>query len=222
MINTIKLYLLLATSFLISCATTHPGKMGEQLTKNSNLELTVSGKVVKAYSDNAHQFLDFTFENKKTNWERIKSIEFKYGNDENLVYNVIVGEDLVTWANAFSAKKAKEDHNTAMALSGLMLAGAVLTLASGNSDTAKVVGATSYAAGATGAIFYTINEELRKVETSKLVPKSHLYSNFSVPAGMFVRRWVLVNVPGDKWATTAYLTINTVDGKSEQYKVSIN
>jgi len=122
----------------------------------------------------------------------------------------------------FQKKKAKEDHNTAMALSGLMLAGAVLTLASGNSDAAKVVGATAYAAGATGTIVYAINEELRKVESSKLVPKSHLHSNFSVPAGMFVRKWILVNVPGDLWATTAYLTVNTVDGQTEKYKVPIN
>lgn len=208
--------------FLSACATTHPGKMGEKISNNSDLDLTISGRVVDTYSDKAHQFIDFTFENKKTNWERVKSIEFQYGEGKDLTYNVIVGEDLVTWANAYASKKAIEDHNTGIALSSLMLAGSAIVLSKPKSKSAKVAGGTALLTGAGGALVYAINEELRNVETSKMVPKTHIYSEFAVPAGLFVRKWVLVNVPGDSWPRFSYLTVNTIDGKTEKYKVPIN
>lgn len=214
--------LILITGFMISCATTHPGVVGRKTTANSDFDLKISAKVVQDYSDEAHQFIDFTFENNKTNWERIESIEFEYGNEEDLVYNVIVGDDLTTWAKAFTARKSQLDHNKFLTFTGLMVAGAVLSGVSRDSGT-QTAGDLTYAIGATGLASHAVKESHRNINTSKRVPKEHLLNGrFSVPAKMFVRKWVLVNVPGDRWATMAFLTVTTVDGRTEKYEVPIN
>ena len=206
--------------FSVSCASIHPGRMAVPEDESKKPGLKISANLVGAYSDKAHQFIDFTFENKETHWERIKSIDFSYGEENAVVYNVIVGDDLVTWANAMTQKKSLEDYNEAMALGGILLAGAVLTLG-GKSQETRNMGMLAYGAGTAASLSYSIREDLRDQEASKLVPKTHLLNSFSVPAGLFVRRWILVNVPGDRWADYAYLTVNTVDGESTKYKVYI-
>jgi hypothetical protein len=206
------------------CASVHPGEHAEVLFNNPKLNLDISGYVVADYSDANNAFIDFTFENKAGRWVRIDQVEFSYGEPDSVEYNVIVGRDLADWANAFAEKKKVVDQRKLATLEGLLLAGSALVLATGElrgnfASTAERVGQLALAGAA--AYTFKLAADGKDAERSKAVPETHIYTPFTVPAQMFVHRWILINVPDGQFVRYAYLTVHTVEGYVEKLRVPL-
>lgn len=205
---------LLLVSLLGACVSTHPGKFGEPENSESESDLLVSAEVVDLYSDKAHRFLSFTFESKGTEWIRIESVDFEYSDKPDVRYNVIVGKDLLTWADAFRRRKARKDHNRGVIL-GLIIGAGALLAASSDDESVEAAGTTVAVAGASAGLLQALAEDLQKKEAADAVPDTHLHSPFTVPAGMFVRKWILVNVPDRDPPSAIKIKVNRTDGTED-------
>lgn len=210
----------LITLLIVSCASKHPGRKAENLSKDDLLGLVISGRKVTSLSDKYHSFIDFTFENTGPDWKRIKSIEFSCGKKCDDKINIIVGKDIVIWAEAMKEKKAISDYNSKLLLGSLAVAGAV-TAGVSNSNGTTAAGLGAYAVGMGGLAAKGISKNLGKLQTSKQVPEQHIYSPFAVPSELFVRRWILLNHKASDSPLDAILTVNTINNKTQKYKIRV-
>ena len=91
---------------------------------------------------------------------------------------------------------------------------------SGNNSLAAA-GVVTFA-GTTGWIVgEVINRSQEYASKSIKVPDSHIYQPFSVPAKMYLRRWVLLNKPAGCMLQKLALSIETVDGGKDIYEISL-
>ena len=215
-----KLSILLVMHLLVACATKHPGSIATPINPDPENKLIVSAKVAKDYSDPYNVFIDVAFENNAANWLRIDEIELEFSNSDNLAHNIIIGQDLYSWAESFEEKKKVDDHNTALAINSLILGGAILAGTS-RSSTPQAVGAVAMIGGLGWDATRSYMNKLNKAQRSLSVPEKHIYRPFTVPAAGLIRRWFIVNTPSDRIVKSFNMKISTVDGKVLNYEVPI-
>jgi len=205
----------------VACATKHPGTIAKINTSDSDqsIKLVVSAKVIRDYSDPYNSYIDLAFENKSGHWLRVDEVELDFTNSGDVPHNVIIGQDLYAWAESFEEKKKIENHNTALAINSLILAGAILSH-SKNANT-QALGASALAGGVGWDATRTFMKNLNYAERSKSVPEKHIYRAFTVPAAGLIRRWFIVNTPTDQIVKNFNMKILTVDGKTLNYTVPI-
>ena len=207
--------LLLLSFILSSCASIHQGEVA----KTTNKYVVGSGRIMHDMSDEYHTFVNFTFENMTNKWMRVKKVEFSC--DEKCMKNtkILLGKDLITWSEAASSKKALEDYNRSMLLGGLAIAGAAVA-ASSNSSGGQTAGLAAYGVGVGGLATQDINKSLNKIEVAKVVPESHLLAPFSIPAGLFIRKWIVLYSPKESaYPRDVKIKLTFEDGKSFDYLI---
>jgi hypothetical protein len=176
--------------------------------------LTISGEEVDELSSRHFGVLAFTFENPTSEWVRIESVNLDFGSDAaNQSIFVPWGEDIVSWELASSQQLAIRRANTTTVLSILMVGG---TLAAGlgrRSGTGVVGGAV--ALGAASALW---TRALADHTTAATFPPSHLFATpFSVPPGLFAKKWVLLNGPTAPGASCIHsVNLNYVTAKGPE------
>lgn len=213
------LLMLVTLLSLVSCATTHPGKMGEEL-RSQKKDFIVSAEKVSDYSDPTLTFISVTLENKSDKWMRIKSAEFSCGEECNKSVNVIVGEDLMVWARSKGDQMAMNNYNAdllrgALAASGLILSGV------SDDPTTKAIGSGVVLGAATSSVIGGLSREKVKLQNPNWVPEEHVYSPASVPTSLFTRKWILVNHPKDFKMGAFILRLKTVDEEELTYVFKI-
>ena len=184
---------------MISCASVHPGKYGKSIredgsiVKNTNSELLVSGDTDKALSNDFYKFMVFTFENKSGEVDEISDAHISFEDDYyNSEIRVISDKELKQWKDAQLAEKERKEKNRSTAFGSSAIAGGLLSFADGaigNVGTALLVG------GGAGLGVDALHKGNRESERGKVFPETHLMSGkFQIPAGLYERRWIVLNV----------------------------
>lgn len=208
--------------FCFGCATTHPGTGARSLTPGGD-SLKISADPVKEYSDKSNIFLDFTIENTGHRWIKVDQVMIEFPNESGVVHNIIVGDDLKTWAESYANKRRQSEHNADLGAAALVLGGlsvALIGVGTGDRDLAK----TGLAASAGGSLWKASRDAQGSRERairSTLVPDSYLLAPITIPSQGHLRRWVLVNIPDGLIAKRALLTLKTVEGETLRYEVPI-
>jgi hypothetical protein len=218
---------LLAASLAASgCATVHPGTEASAMQANPRIPLHVSAETSEEQAGKGYVLVNLTFENTGDRWVKIAESEVKISPQYASKVSVVVGKDLEDWSAAIKATSDLERQRRGILQGTLLAAGAVLALstssrsgtgmaAANDLGVATVIGTSAYAA------FQGLNENKRKHETPQWIPDTHLYQPFSLPAKLFVRKWVLLNKPASEIVNKLVFEVKTVEGESETYEVTL-
>jgi len=211
-----KANLCLILAFALSaCATTHPGKIGD-VVAGPKQPLVISVQRESSFSDEHYTFVTFTIESKADDMERIKSTDLDFDDAEALRASVLVGKDLVAWGQANEDQMRKTRQNHKIAQLALMLGGlAFATVGSSHYDPGMALAGS---AAVVGGASWSIADKIRN---PKAVPDEHIYSQFSVPAEKFVRKWAVIQHAKGAQIHKMYLTVVLEDGSESKYALEI-
>lgn len=215
---------LLAFCLMVSaCASKELPVSGRLVSKTSSANMTATAQVINEYSDDYNILLQINFQSHDGRWVRVEKAELDLSSSDGAPFNIIVGKDLVTWAEAKAEEKRMKTHNQSVTTMGVALAGGALAIAGILSDSKELTaaGAATYA-GAAGYSTYAGYKEMQgNAQGVKQVPETHLYSPFSVPSMALVKRWVLVNAPTGRIGRIAKLKLTTVEGETFTYHLNL-
>lgn len=215
-----KFLLLAVLLTVVSCASTHPGRVGEELHNQKKDEFIVSAEVVPEFSDPTLSFVSITMENKSDKWMRIKTAEFSCGEECNKKVNIIVGEDLVVWAKSKKEQIAINNYNSDL-LRGAFAASGLILAAVAENDSLKTAGVVVAGGAAAGSVVSSLSKDKKRVENPNWVPEEHIYMPASVPTSLFTRKWILVNHPKDFDMKAFLLRLKTVEDEELTYVFKI-
>jgi len=194
------LFLPLFFIWFTGCATVesahpaHPIGADGRLSKNRETTsgLAVSGEELEELSSPHFGVLAFTFVNPTSEWLRIDDVNLDFGGEaQNNSIALPWGEEITSWELATSQRNAIRHANTTVLLSGLM-AGGILAASVGGRSTAGRIGGV-VALGAAGGMWARAVSDNTAAAT---FPPAHLFATpFSVPPGLFAKKWVLLNGP---------------------------
>lgn len=211
------------STFLISCATTHPGNEGKSLSDSPTMPLKISAKTIEGQSSKAFQLVEVTLENTSDDWLRIHHSEVLINNPAESKISVVLGQDLKVWAEATMAKEKQEAHNDDMVKAGILVAGTTAAiLGAGKGDRGLTEAGAAVVVGTyTWAAADVINASLKEAQGVDKIPETHLYKEVSIPSKMFLRRWVLLNKPSDRILQKLAVQFETVDGTKDTYVIPL-
>lgn len=220
--------------FLVSCAYKHSGgyakvinKSGEviQVGKKTNLGLIISCSENMRLSSKYFGMIDFTFENKTQDWIHIKNIKIDFGKkiiNENV--KIISGKDISRWYAAIERRIAIKDYNKQMVESVLLGVGVGLSQFSRDINVQRAGGLIGLMAG-TSLLINEFNQNLDKLEKSKIFPKNHLLvEDVVIPPGLFVKKWLLLNSKNHEETSIIdkiFLEYETENGEVEKVKINL-
>jgi hypothetical protein len=134
-------------------------------------------------------------ENTSRSWQDLKVRSVRFPDQADV--KIVTADDMQALAEAMMVKKSRENHNAAMALSGLILAGAVVAVGSTNS-------AKAGEAVMLGGVTVAGARDVRKAyETAQYGPaaysRDHLLSgSMRVPSELSLRRQIVIDHPTKK------------------------
>ncbi|HEX7676472.1 MAG TPA: hypothetical protein VF412_20010 [Bdellovibrio sp.] len=207
---------------LSACASKELRIHGQEESSTALFNMEVSAEINEDYSDPYNILLQINFESNDGKWIRIDEAEVFTDNKED-AFNVIVGKDLVSWAEAKDEEKKIRDHNTEMTdnvITGVGGAAVVLGILTGDKNIAAA-GLSGVAAGAGMSAYHKISEKKKNAQGVKMVPEGHLYAPFTVPSMSLTKRWVLINCPSGRVSKVIKLRLKTVEGESVTYKINL-
>ncbi|WP_413575413.1 hypothetical protein ACLVWU_13885 [Bdellovibrio sp. HCB290] len=207
----------LSSSFLISCASVHPGGVGHSLQPSDALPVKISSDTIDFNKRDSFQFMEVTIENTSEEWLRIDKIRAKLPDPSESKVSVVLGQDLADWAEAKRAQ-AQVDHLNNQIIQAALVAGGIVASTSSNS-LVSAAGSAATLGGLGWAAVSEIRDDKRNAEAVVRVPSTHLYAPVSVPAKMFLRRWILFNKPAGAKITSLVIDVTTIDGKKGTYEV---
>lgn len=154
--------------------------------------LVVSGEELEEVSSPEFGVLAVTFENPTREWLRIDSIALDFGSDvRNQSILIPWGEQLASWELATSQRQAIRAANTSATLSLLAIGGGLAAGLGRRSAVGAVGGLVGLAAVA--ALW---GRAIDDNATAATFPSKHLLATpFSVPPGLFAKKWILLNGP---------------------------
>lgn len=209
--------------FLSSCASYQKGEYARVLEGEHPKNLPISVEYDDTYSTRYFNFLTVTFGNYNPDWVRIKKVEVTSipGLED---FRITAGPDLSFWGEAIKHKIAVDNHNRQLfvnTLVGVSAAAAYTGAQSGNDGLAT---GGLLALGATAGIegFNSYMNKLDSLERAKILPPDHLYAPFSVPPGLHLKRWLLVETQQKQSFCEILFNVTYEDEKVVKYRVAIN
>jgi hypothetical protein len=145
--------------------------------------------------------VDVAFENTTDKWIKVKGVALKFGPEYDPHITIPVGEELKSWATATQQRLLIERHNRSMALAAVAIAG-MTTAAVSNNRAVSTIGGTVAAGSLAWLAVDSMNQEVEGTEQPATPQnasyfESHLLSvPFSIPPGLFAKRWVTINTAG--------------------------
>lgn len=216
------LFLFSFSGLLISCATTHPGAMGHSLA-GTRIPMEVSARPINASEDDTFELIEVTVENTSDSWLRVNSSQVVIKNPGESKISVVLGKDLTDWAEAESLKQKQEEYNKNLLKTGLAVAGAAATLVGVHNHDNGL--AAAGAAALVGAAGWSAYDDVMRMKQSTIrsagLPENHLYTPFSIPGKMFLRKWVLLNKPARTLLNTLMIEFETVEGTKDIYAIDL-
>lgn len=215
-----KIFILSLTLLISSCASYQPGTGALIVEGNHPKNTPITGYIDQDFTTDHYALVQFTFGNQTENWTRIKNIAIDLKTKEANQASVVLGQDLNDWSDAIQNKIAIDRHNRAVLLGSIAAAGVVTMGASGNRG-GVVAGAALYT-GSIGVLAANdIADGISDLERAKMIPKGHLYSNISIPAGLVVKRWILLKIPYDKIPKSIFLDVTYEKNGKVRYELPI-
>lgn len=214
---------LLTVGFILSaCATSDLPMKANLRNSTGSKDIEVSAEKVSDYSDSYNVLLQINLKNRGGNWVRIDSAELDLSASSE-PYNIVVGNDLVVWAEAKAEEKRMERYNEGVGVAGTMLAGGALALAGilSRDTTLTALGGATYAGAATWATVNSISHAQKSAQGVQRVPETHLYAPFSVPSMTLIKRWILINAPSGRISKIAKIKLKTVEGDLIEYDLDL-
>ena len=208
--------------FFAACASTHPGKMGKIVGGRIDTAMKVSAERQSYYSDDHYTFVVFTVENNSEDMLRIKAADIIF-NPRDKTANVLIGNDLVSWATAEEEELKKTERNRKLAQGALMVAGLITgSVGSATNNTAvTVIGGSAALAGGAWSLTDAINRGVRNAKNPSRVPDQHIYAPFSVPIEKFVRKWAVIQHSKNAGPETIRLRLTLANGSEGIYAIEI-
>ena len=217
----IFLFFLILTT---GCASYQPGKYAYIISGDHPLDTPITAKLDKTLTTDHYALIYFNFGNATDHWLRVKKIRLDFNQEEaNKKINIVVGKDLSTWAESIKHKVAVDSWNRDILLGPLALIGTISLAASTNSSNPALL----YAGVGSLAVFSGISiandfiDMMDDLGRAKLFPKTHLYTPFSVPAGLYTKRWILLQVKKQSIPDEVFFNVEYLDGKKAKYKIKI-
>lgn len=208
---------------LSACASKKLPLRADIVSATSNAKLNVSAEVINDYSDEYNVLFQVNLQSKDGKWLRIDESEISFDTDTQDPFNIIVGKDLVTWAEAKAEEKRIDDHNSDFASWAVTAVGgaAAVTGILTDSKELSALGLTAVA-GASGYESYkVIKNRQKEAQGVKLVPDGHLYMPFTIPSMSLVKRWVLINCPSGRIGRILKLRLKTVEGDTFSFNIDL-
>jgi hypothetical protein len=217
--------LFIFANLVISCATTHPGQIANQLTSH-NFPIKVSARTIENRAidtfKESFQLIEVTFENTSEAWFKIHSNHILIDDPANSHLSVVLGNDLASWANAMKFQMKKDQYNEELALGTLSAAASVAILSSNNrNSSAFALGSIALAGTSIWAVSDALVASYDSATQVEKIPENHLYKACSIPARMFVRRWVLLNKKSNTRINNLAFELETIEGEKETYFVKM-
>jgi len=216
-----KVILILASLLNFGCASYQAGRYAEVVSGEHPNNTPITGKLDRTLSTDHYAVIHFNFGNNSDQWLRVKKVRLDFQDKKlNKVINLVIGKDISTWAESISHKIAIDQWNRDIIIGSIAIAGAVVGGNSGSSDLAKA-GAAVYS-GAYGVLVANqMIDQMNNLGRSNLFPRTHLYQSFSVPAGLFTKRWVLLQINRKEVPDHIYFNVEYLDGSKAKYKVKL-
>lgn len=216
-----KLILTLTVSaFLFSCASTHPGKEGSSISGTSRLPIKISAQTIDKNEKDPFQLIEVTFENTSDEWLRISKNSVVINNPSESKISVVLGQDLVDWANAMEQRRKKEEHNKKLLQTGLIIGSALIGGANKDNSVGAAAGVTMLAT-TVWMVTDSVQQQIRKAEGINQVPDTHLNHSVMIPGKTFIRRWVLLNKPSNTLINRLIIKTETTEGQKELYAIDL-
>lgn len=215
---------LILLSLLFSCASYQPGKYADIVSGDHPADTPITAEVDKQLTTENYTFINFSFGNLGDDWRRVKSVRIDFNNkDLNKKASLIVGDDLQTWSSAIQHKLAIDRYNRDVFWGSIALVGATAAIASGRSGNSSGMAAGSLAyttsLGIMGANSFI--DQISDLERASLFPATHLYQPFSIPAGLYSNRWVLLQIKKEDMPRIIYFNVEYLDGKKAYYQIDL-
>ena len=187
-----KMALVVVTLFsLMGCASYQGGESSNVEKGENKRGYKVSASIDNQISSSNYRLVNIYHGNKSNDWVRLKRIKVVNINDgDEKTAEIVSGRDLVNWAESAKYMKKVDDWNRDILLGSIALAGAVA--GSSSSTDLSNAGLGLYMASSSALVANGIMDGLTDIERAKLYPNTHIYSPFSVPAQMYLKRWLLI------------------------------
>lgn len=215
-----KYGLTLSLLLFSACASVHPGHESIRDAVSDELGLKISARKIDDDANDSFSLVEVTLENQNDEWVKVASAEIPIDQPASSKVSVVVGKDLVDWADAVAERDKLQKHNRAVVESIAMIGGATAIAVSGNRpNVGNTLGAVVY----TGAFGFYLTDIFsngrRRAESPGTLPDHHLYTPFSIPGRLFTRKWLVLNRPVGTTVSTLGMNLETVDGKKAHYTV---
>jgi len=215
-----KNYFLVLTLLLTSCAHYQPGIKAKHKDGELIKGLTASAEIDDELSNRYFKFLNVTFGNKGPGWIRIKSLKLKNPESEfKGKINIILGEDLNVWSQSMTYVRQIQSHNlsvlTGIIASTAMVAGAVAG-SKGNTSGANLGFGVAMGALSVNAVNSIVTDK-NNLERGLSFPDGHIYKTFSIPAGLYNKRWILLEFEDANTPKKLTFEIELLDGRKTTY-----
>ncbi len=178
-------------SFIPACVSTH----SSQPIQLSSVPVKVSCSYGSEIKMNSISGIVCNMENQSRSWQdlKIRSIRFPDQADAKIV----AAQDMQALAEAIAIKQKREDHNTAMALSALILTGALVAAGSTQSSQA---GEAVMLGGITAAGARDVKKGYEAAQYGPAVyGRDHLLSGaLRIPSELSIRRQLVIDHPTEK------------------------
>jgi hypothetical protein len=184
--------IILFSHFLVSCATTMPGKeiptYYPAVQANIDMDDNFSNKNIQLYQ--------ISFKNKSNDWV---DIDLGVINEDPKI-KVLVGNKINAWIEACVLEKNVSDYNTSLVLGTLAVGGMIVagsasnSSSSGSTNTMNVAAITSLGA-MSGLAVMGFQDSKNRVEFQQKLPEKHAFRAFSIPPKKVIQRWILIENP---------------------------
>jgi hypothetical protein len=212
-----NVYLVAIVFVLSSCASYTNGKKASAIGEKKQ-DVTVKAFINKEFTTDYFTFVQVDFVNNTKDWKDIKKVTL---NSSDKDIKIIVGPRLRDWNNAIRQKVAIDRYNREVLFGAAMGVAAVAAIDSsykGNVENSKAFLA-AMAGTAVASDINNLTNNISDLERAVIFPTTHLMAPFSIPPGLFAKRWILLQIKSDVQLVTFSFNVHYKDGSKNTYNV---
>ncbi len=204
---------------LAACAHTHPGQEAES--RLNKLPLKVSARTIDGANGDTFQLIEVTVENLNEEWLKIERTEVVLAENPTHPLAVITGPELSDWAKAMDYRQQRDHQNAQVASTAIGLVTLTSLTSGAYNGSAGSVGRAVMVGTLSWAVADSIAYATRRHQHEERTPDDHLYTAFTVPGKMFLRKWVLINKPTNSRVNKLVLDFESSKGEEDRYVVAL-
>jgi hypothetical protein len=199
----------LSLVLLLSCASIQDEYMASVIDEQGRVleqgrtsaGLVISAQEVPRLASSHFGMVEVTFQNASSEWRRIDRLQLDFGAQVRETGGVSLPEQeqLAAWYLATLQRNDVRETNDAAALAGLYLLGETVSAIGAVTHENKMVAGGEALAGTAEAIagVREYQDQIEHAERVRALPSTYLLSlPFSIPPGLFAKKWVVLNTQG--------------------------